>query len=116
MENGVDAFINNNLINPSFAATVKPGMVVNAKIEKIEFDKMRVELGCKGETIIIQEATDRIDEHYKNYFKVIIDKDFRSNVKHTDKNRFGPGGKYEFRKINFPKFKNITLQKALQEL
>jgi len=68
LDNGLDGFINNKNCTESFFKTLKQGIVVNAKITNIEYDKFSVSLECKKEELKEDEALDWIPEYYRSYF------------------------------------------------
>jgi transcription elongation factor SPT6 len=116
LDNGLDGFINVKNSDENIFAGLGEGMVVNAKIDNIEYDKFSVSLAVRKECIEESEALDRVGGSYRPYFRFILDKDFRSKSQVSLKNRFGVEGKYEIRHITHPKFKNCTLTQAINEL
>ena len=74
-----------------------------------------MDLSCLRETIEKHEALERVPDSYRQFFIVEIKSDFVSKAQKHGKNRFADG-KYTIRKINYPKFKNVTVQGALNLL
>ena len=115
LENGLDAFISKSHIDKMVAEELQAGMVINGKIESVKHDKYQVDISCLKETIEESEVKERIGDQYRQYFVVDLTSDFCSKAQQHAKNTFARG-KYIIRKINHPKFKNVTLQGALNNL
>jgi len=113
-------FIHHDNITDPEIKSLQVGVVLNAKIIKIEYENLSVKLSLprKIELITEKEALDRIYAPYRPHFKVdlLADASFSGTIDLKD--RFGPGNKYKKRTefASFPKFKNITLKDALQIL
>jgi hypothetical protein len=105
-------FIHNDNVTDGKIQTLNVGVVLNAKIIKIEYENLSVKLCIppKEELITEKEALERIYSSYRPHFKVELENDASFSGSQESKDRFGPGNKYKKRTEfgSFPMFKNVS--------
>lgn len=96
---------------------LKPGMIVNAKIIKIEFENLSLKLAIKENPVDEKEALDRVPSTYQPHFRVDVEDDLKFRMCADFKDRFGQNGRYKkYDNIKYPKFKNLTIGQSMEYL